>query len=150
MTQPVQPKIYVAGHRGMVGSAIVRQLLALGHAPQQLITRTHAELDQIATAVILAGGLAYSSSQKSKAARAARAAFNASQVDRMVNVASSVAGRELVLGRVRKGGAVFFKGATGTNNDTFVMCLALAAHEIDAVETVYLNDVPVRIGNSTA
>jgi nucleoside-diphosphate-sugar epimerase len=29
----------------MVGSAIVRQLLALGHAPQQLITRTHAELD---------------------------------------------------------------------------------------------------------
>jgi GDP-L-fucose synthase len=45
MTQPVQPKIYVAGHRGMVGSAIVRQLLALGHAPQQLITRTHAELD---------------------------------------------------------------------------------------------------------
>jgi GDP-L-fucose synthase len=45
MTQPVQPKIYVAGHRGMVGSAIVRQLLAQGHPPQQLITRTHAELD---------------------------------------------------------------------------------------------------------
>jgi hypothetical protein len=103
---------------------------------------------EIATAVILAGGLAYSSSQKSKAARAARAAFNASQVDRMVNVASSVAGRELVLGRVRKGGAVFFKGATGTNNDTFVMCLALAAHEIDAVETVYLNDVPVTLDGS--
>ena len=45
MTQPVQPKIYVAGHRGMVGSAIVRQLLAQGHAPDRLITRTHAELD---------------------------------------------------------------------------------------------------------
>ena len=103
---------------------------------------------EIATAVILAGGLAYSQSQKSKAARAARAAYNAAQVDRMVNVASSVAGRELVLGRVRKGGAVFFKGATGTNNDTFVMCLALAAHEIDAVETVYLNDVPVTLDGS--
>lgn len=103
---------------------------------------------EIATAVILAGGLAYSSSQKSKAARAARAAFNAAQVDRMVNVASSVAGRELVLGRVRKGGAVFFKGSTGTNNDTFVMCLALAAHEIDAVETIYLNDVPVTLDGS--
>ncbi|MEO5660067.1 MAG: GDP-L-fucose synthase [Polaromonas sp.] len=38
-------KIYVAGHRGMVGSAIVRQLLAAGHAPQSIITRTHAELD---------------------------------------------------------------------------------------------------------
>ena len=45
MTPPVPPRIFIAGHRGMVGSAIVRQLLALGHAPQQLITRTHAELD---------------------------------------------------------------------------------------------------------
>ena len=38
-------KIYVAGHRGMVGSAIVRTLLAQGVAPSQIITRTHAELD---------------------------------------------------------------------------------------------------------
>ena len=38
-------KIYVAGHRGMVGSAIVRQLLAAGHASANIITRTHAELD---------------------------------------------------------------------------------------------------------
>ena len=38
-------KIYVAGHRGMVGGAIVRQLLAEGHPPDHLITRTHAELD---------------------------------------------------------------------------------------------------------
>ena len=38
-------KIFVAGHRGMVGSAIVRALLAQGLRPEQLITRTHAELD---------------------------------------------------------------------------------------------------------
>lgn len=38
-------KIYVAGHRGMVGSAIVRQLLAQGVAQSRIITRTHAELD---------------------------------------------------------------------------------------------------------
>jgi GDP-L-fucose synthase len=38
-------KIYVAGHRGMVGSAIFRQLLLQGFAPSQIITRTHAELD---------------------------------------------------------------------------------------------------------
>ncbi len=36
-------KIYVAGHRGMVGSAIVRQLLAKGF--NNIVTRTHAELD---------------------------------------------------------------------------------------------------------
>jgi GDP-L-fucose synthase len=38
-----QPKIYVAGHRGMVGSAIVRTLRSAGH--DRFITRTHAELD---------------------------------------------------------------------------------------------------------
>lgn len=41
----VQPKIYVAGHRGMVGSAIVRALLARGVPHNQIVTRTHAELD---------------------------------------------------------------------------------------------------------
>jgi len=36
-------KIYVAGHRGLVGSALMRQLAAKGY--RNLITRTHAELD---------------------------------------------------------------------------------------------------------
>jgi GDP-L-fucose synthase len=36
-------KIFVAGHRGMVGSALVRRLQADGHG--RLLTRTHAELD---------------------------------------------------------------------------------------------------------
>lgn len=39
------PKIYVAGHRGMVGSAIVRNLIAKGHDPDRIIGRTHAQLD---------------------------------------------------------------------------------------------------------
>jgi GDP-L-fucose synthase len=38
-----QAKIYVAGHRGMVGSAIVRRLQAAGYT--NVLTRTHAELD---------------------------------------------------------------------------------------------------------
>ena len=36
-------KIYVAGHRGMVGSAIVRELNRQGYT--NIITRTHRELD---------------------------------------------------------------------------------------------------------
>ena len=43
--QQAMPKIYVAGHRGMVGSAIVRNLIANGHDPARIIGRTHAELD---------------------------------------------------------------------------------------------------------
>ena len=40
---PKNQKIYVAGHRGMVGSAIVRNLQAQGYT--NIVTRTHAELD---------------------------------------------------------------------------------------------------------
>lgn len=38
-------KIFIAGHRGMVGSALVRQLTSMGFT--ELITRTHAELDLV-------------------------------------------------------------------------------------------------------
>ncbi len=43
MAADLSTKIYVAGHRGMVGSAIVRNLEAKGFA--NIITRSHAELD---------------------------------------------------------------------------------------------------------
>jgi GDP-L-fucose synthase len=45
MNKAAQPKIYVAGHRGMVGSALVRNLLAQGIASENLITRSRQELD---------------------------------------------------------------------------------------------------------
>ncbi len=41
-------RIYVAGHRGMVGSAIMRQLEARGGC--EVVTRTHAELDLVSQA----------------------------------------------------------------------------------------------------
>ena len=40
-----KPKIYVAGHRGMIGSAIVRKLESLGC--NNILTRAHDELDLI-------------------------------------------------------------------------------------------------------
>lgn len=43
-------KIYVAGHRGLVGSALVRCLNAKGY--QNLVLRTHAELDLLDQAAI--------------------------------------------------------------------------------------------------
>lgn len=43
MSSDLDQKIYVAGHRGMVGSAIVRNLQARGLS--NIVTRTHAELD---------------------------------------------------------------------------------------------------------
>ena len=43
MSADLNQKIYVAGHRGMVGSAIVRNLQAKGF--NNIVTRTHSELD---------------------------------------------------------------------------------------------------------
>lgn len=43
-------RIYVAGHRGMVGSAIVRQLEAQGGC--EIVTRSHAELDLVDQAAV--------------------------------------------------------------------------------------------------
>jgi GDP-L-fucose synthase len=41
----VPDKIYIAGHRGMAGSAILRHLLASGLGLQDFVMRTHRELD---------------------------------------------------------------------------------------------------------
>ena len=43
MTFSLESKIYVAGHRGLAGSAVVRELQRQGYT--NLVTRTHAELD---------------------------------------------------------------------------------------------------------
>ena len=50
MLQDLNQKIYVAGHRGMVGSAIVRNLQAKGYT--NIVTRTHAELDLVNQAAV--------------------------------------------------------------------------------------------------
>ena len=43
-------RVYVAGHRGMVGAAIVRHLLRAGFG--RIVTRTHAELDLTSQAAV--------------------------------------------------------------------------------------------------
>jgi GDP-L-fucose synthase len=52
MTTKLTKKIYVAGHRGMVGSGIVRALEAKGY--KNIIGRTHAELDLMNQAKVAA------------------------------------------------------------------------------------------------
>ena len=43
MTKDLSAKIFVAGHRGMVGSAIVRELQSQGYT--NILMRTHEQLD---------------------------------------------------------------------------------------------------------
>jgi len=50
MPLDLKQKIYVAGHRGMVGSAIIRHLQAKGYT--NIVTRTHAEMDLTNQAIV--------------------------------------------------------------------------------------------------
>ena len=100
------------------------------------------------TALLLVGGLAYSAAKAREAKSRASDAYNAAQVDRNVNVSSAVGARELVLGRVRKGGNVFYKASTGAYQKDLYLAIALAGHEIDAIETIYLNDQEVTLDGS--
>jgi GDP-L-fucose synthase len=45
MTVPLDWKIQVTGHQGMVGAAVVRALRARGHPASRLLLRSHSELD---------------------------------------------------------------------------------------------------------
>ena len=64
-------KVFVAGHRGMVGSAIVRQLEAAGDC--HIITRSRAELDLTNQAAV-------------------KAFFEAEQIDQVYLAAAKVGG----------------------------------------------------------
>ncbi len=93
----------------------------------------------------IVGSVMLGDSARRTAMRQAGEQWNAAQVNRLTNVNSTTYARELVLGRVRKGGEIFFHASTAIYNSKFVMCVALASHEIDAVETIYLNDVAVTL-----
>lgn len=130
--------------------ALVPIIQAIGAAVGTTVTAAAA--GYIATGVLLLGSLALSGAQKRKAERQARAQYEASVVDRLINVQNPVASRELVLGRLRKGGPVFFQSSVAPHNAVYIATVALAAHEIDGVERIFFNETPIDLdanGNVT-
>ncbi|MCZ2292184.1 MAG: phage tail protein [Burkholderiales bacterium] len=94
-----------------------------------------------AYAVVIAGTLAYSDYSRRKAQARARAAANASAKDREVMIRSAIAPRRIVYGRDRISGPIVYMESTGDKSQYLHMVVALAAHECDAIETVYFNEV---------
>ncbi len=78
----------------------------------------------------------------------AKAAYNASLRDRYVMSRSTTAARRLVFGRCRVSGPVFFVASYGSNREHLAFCVALAAHEVDAIETVYFDGKPISLDGS--
>ncbi len=106
------------------------------------------EAPLVASAVILVGGLAYASVKARQARQAARDSYNAAQVDRLSYNQSTVAPRELVMGRVRKSGNISFEASSGADLRDFYAVVNLAGHEIDAVEEIWFGDTLVTIDGS--
>ncbi len=66
------------------------------------------------------------------------------QRDQTVSLRQPVAPHQVIYGRTRAGGTIVF--LESTNNNQFLHCIiALAGHEVDAIEKVYFNDEEVPI-----
>lgn len=99
-----------------------------------------------AAAALLAA--AFSTEQAARSEITARNAYNASLRDRYAMVRSSLAARQLVFGRCRVSGPTFFISSWGADKQQLTFLVALAAHEVDAIETVYFDDHPLTLDGS--
>ena len=83
------------------------------------------------------------------AKRRARDQYNSSLVDRYIMVATYNAERSRIYGRARNVDGIVFKGTHGGKSQFLTMVIALAGHEVDAIEDVYFDDDLVEIDDST-
>lgn len=69
--------------------------------------------------------------------------------DRLQTIRAPAAPRVMVYGRARLGGVIVFAASTGDTNEYLHLVVALAGHELDGVEHVYLGDEEIgsRDGN---
>lgn len=102
----------------------------------------------VALAIMFVATYLYSDYQNKKAKRKARDAYNASLTDRLVMSATADGARSIVYGRARNTDGLLFKGTWGGGSGNYTLVVALAGHEIDAIETVYVNDVAVAINGA--
>lgn len=100
-----------------------------------------------AYAIVIAATVVYSSYAQRKAQAKARNAANASAKDRELMIRSAIAPRRIVYGRDRISGPIVYMESTGDKQQYLHIVVALAAHECDAIETVYFNEVALPDGD---
>ncbi len=109
---------------------------------------TVGQLTALTAAAFAAASVGYGNHQRRKQQRAARDAFNASVQDRLVMTATAQAARSRVYGRVRNVDGVLFKQTHGTNNEFYTLVIAVAGHQVDAIEEIWFDDKPVTLDGS--
>jgi hypothetical protein len=100
----------------------------------------------LTTLAFTAATTAYSISSSRRAARRMAAAYSNSIQDRTVTIRSADSARPILYGRVRVGGTVVYAIQATETQPTFFLVLALAGHECDALEAVYVGDERYDVG----
>ena len=70
-----------------------------------------------------------------------------------VNTGGSALDHPIIYGKMRVGGAIVYDESTGANNKLFHRVIAVAGHEVESFDTIYINDEVVTLdisGNVTS
>lgn len=100
---------------------------------------------QIAYSLVAVSAFSYSAHQKRRMERKATAAYNASLRDRTLTVRGTLEERDLVMGRVRKGGFFYPIGTTGADKEKFTFIVVMAGHSIHGVNRNYFDEHPLTL-----
>ena len=109
---------------------------------------TAAQITTLTYTAFAVASIGYGNHQRRKQQRAARDAFNASVSDRLVMTATAQAARSRVYGRVRNVDGVLFKQTHGVNQEFYTLVIAVAGHQVDAIEEIWFDDKPVTLDGS--
>jgi len=63
-------------------------------------------------------------------------------------VRSPIAARSIIYGRCRVSGTIVYISTTGTKNEYLHLVVALAGHEVEAIDTIYFNDEEVPLSGN--
>ena len=99
-------------------------------------------------AIVIGAYYAYGSYQAKAAREAARASFNSTLKDRLVMTATTDAPRSRIYGRCRNVDGIVYKATHGDKKQFYTFVVALAGHEVDAVEDVWFADQKVALDGS--
>lgn len=122
-----------------IGLAIVEVIEAIAVSGEMVFTASQAAM--IGSAAIAVGAVTVGGYQRRKMAAKARAAYLASLKDREVMIRSAVAPRRIIYGRDKVSGPIVYAEATGDKGQYLHLVIALAAHECDAIEEIWFNEV---------
>lgn len=98
--------------------------------------------------IVIAASTYIASESARKQQNQAKDAYNASLRDRYVMGRGATEPRQLVLGRQRVSGPLFYVGSYGTSRSKLVFTVAIAGHEVDAIEGIYFDDELVTLDGS--